>query len=206
MLLFCVLFMYSVGLTGGIGSGKSLISKVFNAFGIPVFNTDKQAKELYKDATFLQEIVNTFGTSIIENGEFKPQNLADIVFNDPQALAKLNQLIHPKVLERYQQWQSKQKSPYTILESAIIFETSWQNHFYKIINIDTPIEVAIERVQLRDNINREQVKQRINNQLSTEIKRKLSDYNIEHDNLKMLLPQIIEIHKDILNQIKHNAK
>ena len=198
--------MYSVGLTGGIGSGKSLISKVFNAFGIPVFNTDKQAKELYKDATFLQEIVNTFGTSIIENGEFKPQNLADIVFNDPQALAKLNQLIHPKVLERYQQWQSKQKSPYTILESAIIFETSWQNHFDKIINIDTPIEVAIERVQLRDNINREQVKQRINNQLSTEIKRKLSDYNIEHDNLKMLLPQIIEIHKDILNQIKHNAK
>ena len=198
--------MYSVGLTGGIGSGKSLISKVFNAFGIPVFNTDKQAKELYKDATFLQEIVNTFGTSIIENGEFKPQNLADIVFNDPQALVKLNQLIHPKVLERYQQWQSKQKSPYTILESAIIFETSWQNHFDKIINIDTPIEVAIERVQLRDNINREQVKQRINNQLSTEIKRKLSDYNIEHDNLKMLLPQIIEIHKDILNQIKHNAK
>ncbi len=206
MLLFCVLTMYSVGLTGGIGSGKSLISKVFNAFGIPVFNTDKQAKELYKDATFLQEIVNTFGTSIIENGEFKPQTLADIVFNDTQALAKLNQLIHPKVLERYQQWQSKQKSPYTILESAIIFETSWQNHFNKIINIDTPIEVAIERVQLRDNINREQVKQRINNQLSTEIKRKLSDYNIEHDNLKMLLPQIIEIHKDILNQIKHNAK
>lgn len=206
MLLFCVLFMYSVGLTGGIGSGKSLISKVFNAFGIPVFNTDKQAKELYKDATFLQEIVNTFGTSIIENGEFKPQNLADIVFNDPQALAKLNQLIHPKVLERYQQWQSKQKSPYTILESAIIFETSWQNHFDKIINIDTPIEVAIERVQLRDNINREQVKQRINNQLSTEIKRKLSDYNIEHDNLKMLLPQIIEIHKDILKQVTHNAK
>jgi dephospho-CoA kinase len=95
--------MYSIGLTGGIGSGKSLISKVFNHFGIPVFNSDKQAKELYKDPLFLQEIVEEFGEEIIENGKFSTQKLANIVFNDNKALAKLNSLIHPKVLDKYLQ-------------------------------------------------------------------------------------------------------
>lgn len=198
--------MYSIGLTGGIGSGKSLISKVFNHFGIPVFNSDKQAKELYKDPLFLQEIVEEFGEEIIENGKFSTQKLANIVFNDNKALEKLNSLIHPKVLDKYKLWQSKQTSPYTILESAIILEIGWQNHFDKIINIETPIEIAIERVKLRDNISREQVLQRINNQMPWQTKKQLSDYNIYHDNKTMLLPQIIAIHEDILKQIKNNAQ
>ena len=93
--------MYSVGLTSGIGCGKTLISNVFNTFGVPVFNSDKQAKELYKEKEFLDQTVHIFGPSIIEKGEFCPQKLADIVFNDNQALEKLNSLIHPKVLEKY---------------------------------------------------------------------------------------------------------
>lgn len=198
--------MYSVGLTSGIGCGKTLISNVFKSFGIPVFNSDLQAKELYKEKEFLQEIIQTFGNTIIENGEFRAQKLADIVFNDSQALEKLNQLIHPKVLDKYKKWQSQQITPYTILESAIIFETSWQKHFDKIINIETPIEIAIERVKLRDKISKEQVLQRINNQMNPETKKQLSDYNIYHDNKTMLLPQIIAIHEDILKQIKNNAQ
>ena len=149
--------MYSVGLTSGIGCGKTLIAKVFTTFGIPVFNSDIQAKELYKDSVFLQQIVHTFGNTIIENGKFVPQRLADIVFNDSQALKTLNALIHPKVLERYKLWQSKQTSPYTILESAIIFESNWQNHFNKIINITSPLEIVIERVKFRDKISEEQI-------------------------------------------------
>ena len=198
--------MYSVGLTSGIGCGKTLISNVFNTFGVPVFNSDKQAKELYKEKEFLDQVVHIFGPSIIEKGEFCPQKLADIVFNDNQALEKLNSLIHPKVLEKYKLWQSKQTFPYTILESAIIFEIGWQNHFDRIINIETPIEIAIERVKLRDNISQDQVLQRINNQMPWQIKKKLSDYNIYHDNNTMLLPQIIAIHENILEQIKHNTQ
>lgn len=194
--------MYSVGLTSGIGCGKTLIAKVFTTFGIPVFNSDIQAKELYKDSVFLQQIVHTFGNTIIENGKFIPQRLADIVFNDSQALKTLNALIHPKVLERYKLWQSQQTSPYTILESAIIFESNWQNHFNKIINITSPLEIVIERVKLRDKISEDQILQRINNQLPVEEKEKLSDYNIFHDNKTMLLPQIIEIHNDILEKSK----
>jgi dephospho-CoA kinase len=194
--------MYSVGLTSGIGCGKTLIAKVFSTFGIPVFNSDIQAKELYKDSVFLQQIVHTFGNTIIENGKFIPQRLADIVFNDTQALKTLNALIHPKVLERYKLWQSQQTSPYTILESAIIFESNWQNHFNKIINITSPLEIVIERVKLRDKISEDQILQRINNQLPTQEKEKLSDYNIFHDNKTMLLPQIIAIHNDILEKSK----
>jgi dephospho-CoA kinase len=194
--------MYSVGLTSGIGCGKTLIAKVFTTFGIPVFNSDIQAKELYKDSVFLQQIVHTFGNTIIENGKFIPQRLADIVFNDSQALKTLNALIHPKVLELYKLWQSQQTSPYTILESAIIFESNWQNHFNKIINITSPLEIVIERVKLRDKISEDQILQRINNQLPTQEKEKLSDYNIFHDNKTMLLPQIIEIHNDILEKSK----
>lgn len=194
--------MYSVGLTSGIGCGKTLIAKVFTTFGIPVFNSDIQAKELYKDSVFLQQIVHTFGNTIIENGKFVPQRLADIIFNDSQALKTLNALIHPKVLERYKLWQSKQTSPYIILESAIIFESNWQNHFNKIINITSPLEIVIERVKFRDKISEEQILQRINNQLPTQEKEKLSDYNIFHDNKTMLLPQIIAIHNDILEKSK----
>lgn len=194
--------MYSVGLTSGLGCGKTLIAKVFTTFGIPVFNSDIQAKELYKDSVFLQQIVHTFGNTIIENGKFVPQRLADIIFNDSQALKTLNALIHPKVLERYKLWQSKQTSPYTILESAIIFESNWQNHFNKIINITSPLEIVIERVKFRDKISEEQILQRINNQLPTQEKEKLSDYNIFHDNKTMLLPQIIAIHNDILEKSK----
>lgn len=194
--------MYSVGLTSGIGCGKTLIAKVFTTFGVPVFNSDIQAKELYKDSVFLQQIVHTFGNTIIENGKFIPQRLADIVFNDTQALKTLNALIHPKVLERYKLWQSKQTSPYTILESAIIFESNWQNHFNKIINITSPLEIVIERVKFRDKISEDQILQRINNQLPVEEKEKLSDYNIFHDNKTMLLPQIIAIHNDILEKSK----
>lgn len=194
--------MYSVGLTSGIGCGKTLIAKVFTTFGVPVFNSDIQAKELYKDSVFLQQIVHTFGNTIIENGKFIPQRLADIVFNDTQALKTLNALIHPKVLERYKLWQSQQTSPYTILESAIIFESNWQNHFDKIINITSPLEIVIERVKFRDKISEDQILQRINNQLPVEEKEKLSDYNIFHDNKTMLLPQIIAIHNDILEKSK----
>lgn len=192
--------MFSVGLTGGIGSGKTLISKVFQSFGVPIFYTDTEAKKLYQDPIFLQQISQTFGEEVVENNQLQNQKLANIVFNNPEALKQLNALIHPKVLELYTLWQSKQTTPYTILESAIIFESNWQNHFDCIINISTPIEIAIRRVQERDKLSRERITERINNQFPFEKREELSHYNIKHDDKTMLLPQIIAIHKDILKQ------
>lgn len=192
--------MFSVGLTGGIGSGKTLISKVFQSFGVPIFYTDTEAKKLYQDPIFLQQISQTFGEEVVENNQLQNQKLANIVFNNPEALKQLNALIHPKVLELYTLWQSKQTTPYTILESAIIFESNWQNHFDCIINISTPIEIAIRRVQERDKLSRERILERINNQFPFEKREELSHYNIKHDDKTMLLPQIIAIHKDILKQ------
>ena len=120
-----------IGLTAGIGCGKSLIARVFENLGISVFYSDKEAKRLYDNPLFLQEIVKRFGESVIENGEFQARRLADIVFNDKNKLQELNELIHPKVFEIFDQWSEKQKSPYVIMESAILFENGLQDNKYK---------------------------------------------------------------------------
>lgn len=190
-----------IGLTAGIGCGKSLIARVFENLGISVFYSDKEAKRLYENPSFLQEIVKRFGESVIENGEFQTRKLADIVFNDRNKLQELNELIHPKVFEIFDQWSEKQKSPYVIMESAILFENGLQTHFDKIISISTPEDIVIRRVMARDGCSKEQVCARMTNQMSQNEKNALADYLIVHDDSKMLIPQILNIHTDILKYL-----
>ena len=190
-----------IGLTAGIGCGKSLIARVFENLGISVFYSDKEAKRLYDNPLFLQEIVKRFGESVIENGEFQTRKLADIVFNDRNKLQELNELIHPKVFEIFDQWSEKQKSPYVIMESAILFENGLQTHFDKIISISTPEDIVIRRVMARDGCSKEQVCARMTNQMSQNEKNALADYLIVHDDSKMLIPQILNIHTDILKYL-----
>ena len=190
-----------IGLTAGIGCGKSLIARVFENLGISVFYSDKEAKRLYENPSFLQEIVKRFGESVIENGEFQARKLADIVFNDRNKLQELNELIHPKVFEIFDQWSEKQKSPYVIMESAILFENGLQTHFDKIISISTPEDIVIRRVMARDGCSKEQVCARMTNQMSQNEKNALADYLIVHDDSKMLIPQILNIHTDILKYL-----
>ncbi|MDR1847522.1 MAG: dephospho-CoA kinase [Bacteroidales bacterium] len=188
----------SIGLTGGIGSGKTLIAKVFMEIGVPVFFSDIVAKECYRDKSFVEEVARVISPTIIVNGEFSKQELARIIFTDNTKREQLNKLVHPKVLRMYNHWYKKQDTPYIILESAILFEIGWQQHFNKIINVQSPQEVAIERIMQRDGITEKEAMTRIESQLSSKSKSMLADYVIRHDNLTMLLPQILTVHNEIL--------
>lgn len=188
----------SIGLTGNMGSGKTLISNVFYNLGVPVFNADIEAKKLYEDKVFLEKIKKEFGDIILKDNKLVRENLAKIVFNDKKRLEKLNSMIHPIVLENYKSWVKFQDFPYVIHESAIIFESGWKSNFYKIICIDSPEDISIERVRLRDNIDEDRIKQRLKNQMPIEEKKSMSDFIIFHDNKTMILPQILIIHNELI--------
>jgi dephospho-CoA kinase len=189
----------SIGLTGCIGSGKSLVCSVFEHLGVGVFISDTKAKELYKDKDFLKEIAQVFGQKIVKDNVLQAQLFADIVFSDKEKLSKLNSIIHPRVFAMYDKWKSKQNSPYVIAESAIMFESGWSKSFDKIICIDTPMDIAIQRVMKRDKVSQEQVTKRMENQMPLQQKLSLADYTLINDNQTMLLPQILELHKKLLS-------
>lgn len=193
--------MIKVAVTGNIGSGKSTVSKIFKSLGIPVFVADEEAKKLYQDQDIKDEVKHYFGDDIYgKYGRLKKQQLADIIFNDKEALTTINQIIHPGTLRKYTQWLDLNKEEkYTLHESAILFENNLQNHFDKIINVSAPQELRLKRVTERDEIPMEIVLERMNNQLSDEEKSKLADYVIVNDGETFLIPQIMEIDKKIKN-------
>lgn len=190
--------MKNIGLTGSIGSGKTLVCSVFEHLGIPIFNADTQAKECYNDKIFLKHIADEFGKNVVKDNVLDTKALADIVFNNKERLIKLNSMVHPKVLDRFFLWRKNQSAPYVILESAILFEIGWENKFESIICINSPREVSIQRATNRDNVSRKIVEERINNQIPIEDKVKKSDFIIIHDNKTMLIPQILDNHKKII--------
>jgi dephospho-CoA kinase len=196
----------SIGLTGGIGSGKTLICRVFESLGVPVFISDIEAKRCYDDMDFVRLVAKEISPTIIVDDKFQKKVLAKIVFSNNTLLKKLNKLVHPVVLNMYDRWLEQQDYPYVILESAIILEIGWQQHFDKIIGVDTPMEVAIERVVQRDNISREEVMQRIMTQKPSSKKSMLSDYVIYHDNSIMVLKQVLNIHEQILALAKKRTR
>lgn len=191
-----------VGLTGGIGCGKSLIARVFETIGIPVFYSDREAKRLYEDKSFLEQIERTFGRGVVKNQVLQRAVLADIVFNDKDKLRQLNSMTHPKVFEMFSQWSRKQTSPYVIMESAILFENNLQKNFDLTISISSPKDVVIKRVMQRDNCTEQQVVARMASQMLQEQKDALADYVIKHDDKTMLIPQLLTIHSSILNHLK----
>ena len=191
-----------VGLTGGIGCGKSLIARVFETIGIPVFYSDIEAKRLYEDKSFLEKKKKAFGREVVKNQVLQRAVLADIVFNDKDKLRQLNSMTHPKVFEMFSLWSSKQTSPYVIMESAILFENNLQQNFDLTISISSPKDVIIKRVMQRDKCSEQQVVARMSNQMSQEQKDALADYVIKHDDKTMLIPQLLTIHNSILSHLK----
>ena len=183
-----------IGLTGGIGSGKTFIGAIFSKLGIPVFNADIRAKKcMADDASLKQEIQNVFGDKVYENGLLQKEILAEIIFNDKQKLEELNKLVHPVVKQSFEDWCAKQTSEIVIKEAAILFESDSHLGLDKVICVSAPEETRIERVIKRDNILREQVVARIERQMSQHEKEKLSDFVIINDEQELLLPQIIKI-------------
>jgi dephospho-CoA kinase len=191
--------MLKVGITGGIGSGKTTVCKVFETLGIPVYNADTQAKLLMNTDTELKATLQAyFGNEIYHVGVLVRHKLAEIIFNDPAALEKANSWVHPAVARDFERWCSLQTSPYVLEEAAIIFESNISHRFEKIILVTAPDDLRIERVCARDHVAPEIVRKRMDNQWPEEKKIILADYIIHNDNIHLITPQVMEIHKNLL--------
>lgn len=192
--------MMKVAVTGGIGSGKSVVCSVFNKMGIPVFNADFEAKQIVNyNETIKQKLIALFGADIYQqNGTIHRKKLADIIFNDKIALQNVNAIIHPAVYKAFQNWANIQKAPFVIQEAAIVFENGHTDRFDKIITVAAPIELKVERCIKRDGISKELVLERMKNQLPDDYKIEHSDFVVVNDNKQMILPQIIEIYNKLV--------
>jgi len=192
--------MLKVGVTGGIGSGKSTVCMIFETLGIPVYDADTRAKQLMNtDPELKTALKGYFGDGIFNDETLDRRQLADIIFNDPKALEMVNSWVHPAVASDFEHWCIQQTSPYVIEEAAIIFESGMAQRFDKVILVTAPERLRIERVCDRDQITPEFVRKRMDNQWSEEKKIALADYIINNDNEYLLIPQVMEIHHAIIN-------
>jgi len=193
--------MLKVGVTGGIGSGKTTVCKVFELLGIPVFYADDVAKSImHTDLVLKTALLNTFGeNSYIEDGTLNRSYISSIVFNNKQELEKLNSLVHPAVFRAFDNWLIEQKdAPYVIKEAALLYESGSYKMCDKSILVIAPAETKISRVKLRDGISDEDVQLRMNRQFSDEMKIKFADYILNNDEQQLLIPQIIQLHQQFL--------
>ena len=192
--------MKKIGITGGIGSGKTYVASVFQSLGIPIFNADIQAKKIMTSSRKLIKLLKEeFGNDIYKDSDLNKEKLASIVFSNSDKLQKLNSLVHPIVKEEFNNWCKKQTSPYVIKEAAILFESNSHIGLDAVICVSAPLDLRIERLLNRDDYSEKEIKKRIENQISQEEKEKLSDYIIVNDEKDLLLPKIIKFHKELLS-------
>ena len=190
--------MMVVGLTGGIGSGKSTIAKAFAALGIAVFNSDEQAKALIaNNAQVKKRIIAAFGEEAYQNGEYNRAYIAQIVFNNSEKLAILNGIVHPALAKYFNQWAKKQTSPYVLKEAAILFESGSYKDCDYIITVTAPEEVRIARVMARDHCTEAQVRARMAQQWSDAQRIALSDAVIENIDLESAKEQVKRINDEL---------
>jgi dephospho-CoA kinase len=193
--------MLKIGLTGGIGSGKTTVAKVFTTLGIPVYHADLEARRLMETEPKLVELIrHHFSEKAYENGSLNRNYISSIVFNDKKKLDLLNSLVHPFTIEDGKQWMGRQKSAYAIKEAALIFESGSQGEFDLIIGVYAPETLRLYRTMQRDHIDKAIVKSRMNNQIKEEIKMKLCDEVLINDEQELLLPQIINLHHQLMER------
>ena len=186
-----------VGITGGIGSGKSTVCKLFSLLGIPVYTADDRAKWLMtQDPELRNQISTTFGAAAYSStGELNRSFLAETVFPSPEKIAALNALVHPAVRKDFEHWIAQQTAPYLIKEAALLFETGAAKELDYVINVSSPLRIRMARVLLRDpHRSEDQVNQIINQQLPDEEKNELADFCIKNTDNKLLIPQVLEVH------------
>ena len=194
--------MLKIGLTGGIGSGKSFVSRIFKTLGIPVYDSDQEAKRLMMESEELvQGIKNIFGTKAYNGEHLNRTYISEQIFTDKQLLSSLNGIVHPAVHEDFMNWSEQQDDkPYIIKEAAILFETGGYKLLDHTILIVADEQTRINRVVERDKVSKESVRDRINNQMSDEEKIKYADFIINNNNDSMILQQIVDLHHQILNK------
>lgn len=191
--------MMRVGLTGGIGSGKSTVAAIFEEMGIPVFYADDEAKQLYHEPDVRSEVITLLGEDAYDQEHLNKTYVANRVFKDEALLNKLNAIIHPRVGEQWEQWcVNHSHAPYIIKEAAIMIEAGAHKDLDRIVVVEAPEEVRIERVMKRDGTDREEVEQRVQNQWSQEQRREYASDIINNDGTASLIHQVRDLHNRFL--------
>ncbi len=187
-----------IGITGGIGSGKSLVSSLFSSLGIPIYNSDIEAKNLYKTPEVRGLVIKKFGNNVYKGKELDKKLLAQIVFSDKNKLEELNSMIHPLVGLHFQKWISECSSKILIKEAAILIESKAYLSCDKIIHVSCPDSIKIKRVMARDQSSEKEILQRINNQLSDSEREKYADWIITNDGKTSVLKQVYDLYENDL--------
>ncbi len=194
--------MLRLGLTGGIGSGKSTVARIFSVLGIPVYDSDSASKKLMtEDEVLKDKIIQNFGKQSYVNDKLNRKYLSEQVFSDYKKTELLNSIVHPATIKDAEEWMKKQDAPYLIKEAALIFESGSHKFLDKVIGVSSPLPLRIERTMQRNNITAEQVKARIALQMDEEEKMCLCDYVIINDEQQMLIPQVLLLHQQFLKAI-----
>ena len=192
--------MLRVGITGGIGSGKSTVARIFEVLGIPVYYADAAAKRLMnEDEEIKKSIIAQFGPESYKDGKLNRAYISPIVFSDSSQLEKLNAVTHPATIRDANEWMQKQNTAYTIKEAALIFESGSVEFLDYVIGVYTPLPLRVQRIMQRDGITREEVAQRMSRQLDENIKMKLCDSILVNDEQQLLIPQVLSLHSKFLS-------
>jgi len=193
--------MLRIGITGGIGSGKSTVAQVFGVLGIPVYYADQAARRLMNEEGPLKEqIIAAFGPEAYTNGMLNRAWMADKVFQNKEKLEQLNALVHPATIADGEQWMRSQTTPYALKEAALIFETGTQRHLDYVIGVYAPVSLRMLRAMKRDQSTKEKVAAVMDRQLDESIKMKLCDFVITNDEQQAVLPQVMKLHEMLLKK------
>lgn len=190
--------MLKIGITGGIGSGKSTVCAIFQILGIPVFNADIEARKLYDEPQVKEAIMLAFGDNMYPQGVFDKKAMADLVFQSVDKLKQLNELLHPLVQIQFDIWLQQQQAAYVIKEAALLIEAGSYQQLDELILVTCPMNKQIERVMKRDRVTENEVIARINNQLSEEDKHVFCQYEIINDDRQLLIPQVLQLHHQLM--------
>ncbi len=194
--------MIIVGLTGGIGSGKSTVAQMFRDLGVPVYDSDAEAKQLMVNSTELKHaIIALLGEDAYTDGTLNRSYIAEKVFTDPGLLEKLNALVHPAVRTDFTQWAAQQKAPYVIQETALIFENGIQDFYDRILLVTAPLELRIKRVMDRDNVTEKQILERMEHQLTDDKKESQAHFCIQNIDFKTTRETVEELHQKLLHLV-----
>lgn len=192
--------MITVGLTGGIGSGKSTVARVFRVLGIPVFEADREARTLQDhDEDLRAAIAERFGADLYYTGTLDRRTLAQRAFGNDQALQDLNALVHPAVRKAFQNWAAEQRSTYVIMESAILVESGGYKAFDRTIVVNAPEDLRVKRVIGRDGVGAEEVRARMRHQASEEVRLAVAHHIIVNDESRLVIPQVLNVHDQLVN-------
>jgi len=188
-----------IGLTGGIGSGKSTIARIFEVLGVPVYYADQEAKRIMNEnEQVVREVIALFGQDAYVNNQLNRPFIASVVFGNKDKLDRLNAIVHPATIYDAEVWMQKQASPYAIKEAALIFEADARKYVDYVIGVSAPQELRISRVVQRDATTEENVRRRISNQMDEETKLGLCDFIIFNDEQQLVVPQVVALHGKLL--------